>query len=160
MRFRPDGADRRRLEALQRWANVLDAAFRIPGTSIRFGLDALIGLVPGAGDAVAAVFSAVIVLQAARMGLPRVIITRMLLNSLLDLLVGAVPLAGDLFDMGWKANLRNVTLLDRYVREGRRTPSSADYLFVMLVIVLLLAAAAVPVVAVWLVLEYLGRGLI
>ena len=154
----PGSAERRRVEALQRWAGILDAAFRIPGTQIRFGLDALIGLVPGAGDAVAGLFSVAIVLQAARMGLPRVVIARMVLNSLLDLLVGAIPLIGDLFDVAWKANLRNVTLLDRHVREGRPA-SRADYLFVTLVVAVLLAAAALPLVALALLLVYLDRPL-
>ncbi|RPJ77263.1 MAG: DUF4112 domain-containing protein [Acidobacteria bacterium] len=155
----PGSAERRRVEALQRWAGILDSAFRIPGTQIRFGLDALIGLVPGAGDAVAGLFSVAIVLQAARMHLPRIVIARMVLNSLLDLFVGAIPLVGDLFDVAWKANLRNVTLLDRHVREGRRTASGADYLFVTLVVVVLLAAAALPLLAVALLLTYLGRPL-
>jgi hypothetical protein len=152
-------ADRRRVEALQRWAGVLDAAFRIPGTQIRFGLDALIGLVPGAGDAVAGLFSIAIVLQAARMGLPRVVIARMVLNSLLDLLVGAIPLVGDLFDVAWKANLRNVTLLDRFVRQGDRAASRTDYVFVTVAVALLLAGAALPLVLVVLLLTYLGRPL-
>lgn len=153
-------SDRRRVEALQRWAGVLDAAFRIPGTGIRFGLDALIGLVPGAGDAVTGLFSVAIVLQAARMGLPRVVIARMVFNSLLDLLVGAIPFLGDIFDVAWKANLRNVTLLDRFVREGRRAPSRADYAFVAVVVVLLLTAAALPVIALALLLAYVGRPLL
>jgi len=154
----PGNAERRRVQALQRWAGILDAAFRIPGTQIRFGLDALIGLVPGAGDAVAGLFSVVIVLQAARMGLPRIVIARMVLNSLVDLLVGAIPVIGDLFDVAWKANLRNVTLLDRHVREGRPA-SRADYLFVTLVVAVLLAAAALPIVALALLLVYLDRPL-
>ena len=156
----PGTADRRRVEALQRWAGVLDAAFRIPGTQIRFGLDALIGLVPGAGDAVAGLFSVAIVLQAARMGLPRVVIARMVLNSLLDLLVGAVPVVGDLFDVAWKANLRNVTLLDRFVRQGERGASRTDYVFVTVAVALLLAGAALPIVLVALLLAYLGRPLL
>jgi len=156
----PGSTERRRVEALQRWAGVLDAAFRIPGTGIRFGLDALIGLVPGAGDAVAGLFSVAVVLQAARMGLPRVVIARMVLNSLVDLLVGAIPLVGDLFDVAWKANLRNVRMLDRFVREGERKPSRADYVFVTFVVGVLIAAAALPILALALLLAYLGRPLI
>ena len=155
----PASAELRRVEALQRWAGILDAAFRIPGTRIRFGLDALIGLVPGAGDAVSGLFAVAIVLQAARMGLPRIVIARMVLNSLMDLRVGAIPLVGDLFDVAWKANLRNVTLLDRHVREGRPA-SQADYLFVTLVVAVLLAAAALPIVALGLLLVYLDRPLL
>jgi hypothetical protein len=149
----------RDLALLERLAWLMDRSLAIPGTRIRFGLDALIGLVPGAGDAVAGLFSVAIVLQAARMGLPRVVIARMVLNSLVDLLVGAIPLAGDLFDVAWKANLRNVRMLDRFVREGERKPSRADYVFVTFVVGVLIAAAALPILALALLLAYLGRPL-
>ena len=147
-------ADRRRLEALQRWATLLDAAFGIPGTRIRFGLDALMGLVPGLGDALAGLFSAAIILQAARMGIPKVILVRMVFNALVDVLVGAIPLLGDLFDVGWKANLRNVRLLDRFVVQGQRTPTRGDYAFVAALLLVLAAAAALPIVVLVLLVRY------
>lgn len=147
-------AERRRLEALQRWATVLDAAFGIPGTRIRFGLDALIGLIPGAGDAVAALFSAAIILQAARMGIPRVVLIRMVFNALLDTFVGVIPFLGDLFDIGWKANLRNVRLLDRFAAQGQRQPTRGDYAFVAALLLALVAAAAVPLIVLGLVIAY------
>jgi hypothetical protein len=148
-------SERRRLEAFERWATLLDAAFGIPGTRIRFGLDALIGLVPGAGDAVAGLFSAAIIVQAARMGIPRVVLARMVFNALLDIVVGAVPFLGDLFDVGWKANLRNVRLLDRFVRQGQRTPTRGDYAFVGVLLTILAAATALPVVVLTLLIAYL-----
>jgi len=149
----------RRLEALRRWATLLDAAFGVPGTRIRFGIDALIGLVPGAGDAVAGIFSAAIVLQAARMGVPRVVQLRMVSNALLDLLVGAIPFLGDIFDVGWKANLRNVKLLDKFVRQGIRAPDAGDYLFVGVLVAVLLLAGAVPLALLFLLMRYGERPL-
>ncbi len=98
-------------------ARLLDSAVRIPGTNIRFGLDALIGLVPGLGDVSSAAMGGYIVLAAARMGVPRSVIGRMVLNLGVDTLVGAIPLLGDIFDVGFRANLRNSALLDRYINE-------------------------------------------
>jgi hypothetical protein len=147
-------ADRRRLEALQRWATLLDAAFGIPGTRIRFGLDALIGLVPGAGDAVAALFSAALIVQAARTGIPRVVLARMVFNTLVDTIVGAIPFLGDLFDVAWKANLRNVRLLDRFVRQGQHVPTAGDYAFVGGLLVVLALIAVTPVILLVLLISY------
>ena len=105
------------LERLRAMSRLLDSAFTIPGTQYRFGLDALIGLVPGLGDAVSAVFSGYIILQASRLGAPKSVVTRMIANVALDTLVGWVPILGDLFDVAWKSNLRNVALLESHVRQ-------------------------------------------
>jgi hypothetical protein len=96
------------VEHLRALSRLLDNAFVIPGTRYRFGLDALIGLVPGLGDAVSAVFSSYLVLQAARLGAPRSVVSRMIANIALDTLVGWVPILGDLFDVAWKSNVRNM----------------------------------------------------
>lgn len=96
-------------------ARLLDSALRIPGTNIRFGLDAVVGLIPGLGDAAGAALAAYFVLLAARIGAPAAVILRMLGNIAVDAIAGAVPVLGDLFDIGWKANLRNVALLERYL---------------------------------------------
>lgn len=110
------GTDRestlRRLRALA-WA--LDARWRIPGTRVRFGVDALIGLAPVVGDALMALTSLYIVYEAARLGAPDRVLARMLLNVLIEVVVGSVPVAGDLFDAAWKANLRNLELLERSI---------------------------------------------
>ena len=106
--------DARRVRSL---ARLLDTAVRIPGTGIRFGLDSLIGLVPGLGDLTGAALSGYIVLAAARLGVPPAVLTRMLLNLGLDTLVGTVPLLGDLFDLGFRANIRNADLLERHLAE-------------------------------------------
>ena len=97
-----------RIDAL---ATLLDTAFVVPGTGIRFGLDALIGLVPGIGDAITTLLSLYIVHEARALGAPRLLIGRMLANVALDGLVGVVPIAGDVFDVAWRANRRNIALL-------------------------------------------------
>ena len=107
-----------RLDAL---ASLLDTAFLVPGTNIRFGIDALIGLIPGIGDAVTTVMSLYIVREARELGAPRHLIARMLVNVALDSVVGAVPLLGDAFDVMWRANRRNMALLQNHLaREARR----------------------------------------
>ena len=105
----PSRAERiARLDAL---ATLLDTAFVVPGTEIRFGLDALIGLVPGIGDAVTTAISLYIVNEARALGAPRLLVARMLANVALDGVVGAVPLVGDAFDVAFRANRRNMALL-------------------------------------------------
>jgi hypothetical protein len=102
-----------RLDAL---ATLLDTAILIPGTNIRFGLDALIGLVPGIGDVITTALSLYIVHEARMLGAPGLIIARMLGNVALDGVVGAVPLLGDAFDVLWRANKRNMRLLQEWIR--------------------------------------------
>jgi hypothetical protein len=145
------------LDALRRWAVLLDSAFRIPGTRIRFGLDAIIGLIPGIGDISTPAFAGLLLLQAVRMRLPIVIQARMVLNAALDMLLGLVPILGDLVDVGWKANLRNLALLERHARPGV-APARGDYVFVWICLALLALIAITPVVLiVWLLSQ---RGLI
>jgi len=102
----------------------MDTAFLIPGTQIRFGLDALIGLVPGIGDAVTTLISLYIVSEARALGAPPLLIARMIANVALDGFVGAIPLAGDAFDVAFRANRRNMKLLRDYLDkvEGRGAP--------------------------------------
>jgi hypothetical protein len=105
-----------RLEAL---AAMLDTAFIVPGTNIRFGVDALIGLVPGIGDLITTGLSLYLVHEARQLGAPGHLIVRMLGNVALDGVVGAVPLVGDAFDVMWRSNRRNMALLRRWMqREG------------------------------------------
>jgi hypothetical protein len=104
------------LERLRTLARVLDSALRIPGTRYRFGLDALIGLVPGIGDAIGAIFSTLIIWQAARLGAPNATLVRMVANVGVDTLVGEIPLLGDLFDFGWKSNTMNLNLLEEHLQ--------------------------------------------
>jgi hypothetical protein len=104
-------------------ARLCDEAFEIPLLGVRIGLDALVGLVPGIGDLIMAAASAWIVVEAHRLGAPRRVQLAMVANIVIDFLVGAVPLAGDLFDVAWKANVRNVALVERWLtgRAARTT---------------------------------------
>jgi hypothetical protein len=120
---RPDDP---RTGGLRTLGYLLDEAIPIPGTGRRIGFDALIGLVPGVGDGISGVMSAYIVVQAARMGVPVPVLARMILNLGVDGVVGTVPLLGDLFDAGWKANTRNLALLRTELeRPGAARRSSA-----------------------------------
>jgi Domain of unknown function (DUF4112) len=106
-----------RIDAL---ATLLDTAFIVPGTNIRFGLDALIGLVPGVGDAITTLMSLYIVREARALGVPRVLIARMLANVAIDGVIGAIPLVGDVFDVAWRANRRNFVLLQKHLASEPR----------------------------------------
>jgi hypothetical protein len=147
----------RRLVVLGRAARWLDSAFRVPGTSRRIGVDPLVGLIPGWGDLVAPIFTAVLLWQARALGLPRLVQMRMIANAGLDALVGAVPLAGDLFDFVFKANQRNVALLERYARDRR--PSMGDRVFLAVLLLLLIGLAAVPIIMVAIVVTLVTRAI-
>ena len=136
------------LTALRKWAVLLDSAFQVPGTKLRFGLDPVVGLIPGAGDLVTGFFSVMILLHAVRLRVPKVVIARMMTNTGLDLLAGAVPLVGDLFDAGYKANLRNLMLLERHALPGI-SPTRSDYVFVAVCVGILIVLATIPVLIAW-----------
>jgi hypothetical protein len=138
-----------RVERLRTLTNLLDNAFRVPGTRYRVGLDALIGLVPGIGDAIGAVFSTYIVFQAARLGASQATLVRMLGNVALDTLVGEVPLLGDLFDAGWKANTRNLALLENHLQYPVSTSRSSRRVLLLIGLALLLLLAGVIALGVW-----------
>ena len=129
----------RRLDTL---GYVLDNSIPIPGTRRRFGLDAVIGLIPGVGDATGALMSAYIVVQAARLGAPASSLVRMLLNVGIEALVGAIPFAGDLFDAWFKANARNVTLLRSELGRPGSTRRSSTAVVVAVVIALIVILGA------------------
>jgi len=136
-------------ERLRRYSlvvNALDQLFRVPGTRWRFGLDAIIGLVPGAGDVATAAVGAYGLVVAFQCGVPASVQIRMLLNLLVDAAIGAIPLAGDLFDFVFKANVRNQRLLLAWLERPGRTRRSSS----LLLGVLLLALLALVVGAVWL----------
>lgn len=147
---------RQSLRRLQGISRLLDNAIAIPGIGYRVGLDPLIGLLPGAGDLTTGLMSIYIVFEAARFGVPAATLGRMGLNILVELLLGAVPMVGDLFDVVWKANARNVDLLERHIRNPR--PSRrADKLFALVLIVGLLALvigfATLSIFIVWQLLQ-------
>jgi Domain of unknown function (DUF4112) len=114
------GADEATVRRLERLAHWLDDRYRLPGTGIRVGLDGIIGLIPGIGDAASGLLSAYIIYEARRLGVPNSVLAGMLGNFAVDFVVGAVPVFGDIFDIGWKANRRNVRMLLRHLeRSGR-----------------------------------------
>jgi hypothetical protein len=133
--------DRSALERARSLARLLDSAARIPGTDIRIGLDPILGLVPGLGDVAGAAFAGYLVLVAARTGVSRGVLVRMLLNVAVDAFVGAVPVAGDLFDAAWRSNARNVALLERYLQDPRRVRTSSTALVATVLGSLALVAA-------------------
>ena len=136
----------REREQVRALARLLDTAIRVPGTNVRLGLDPILGLIPGAGDLAGGVLSAYMLLLAARAGASKAVLLRMLGNLGADSLVGTVPLLGDLFDVGFKANARNARLLEEHLERPRDT-ERASRLFVAGVVVaaLLLVVGAIAV---------------
>lgn len=137
------GADDAGVRLLARW---MDSVFTVPGTNIRFGLDSLIGLIPGAGDTVTSLVSLYILSAAHRNGASKATLLRMGFNVAVDLVVGAIPLLGDLFDVYFKSNQRNVALLERRLAatpvESRRFERGDRWFVWAIMAVLLLILAA------------------
>ena len=132
------------LDTLRRWAALLDNAFRVPGTGIRFGLDPILGLIPGIGDLATPVLAVLILVHGARVRVPKVVLARMVINAIIDFTVGAIPVVGDLFDFGWKSNAWNLALLERHARPGI-PPTRGDWVFVIFCVSLVVLAAIVPI---------------
>ncbi len=114
------------LHRLSRLADLLDTRFRVPGTNWRFGFDGIVGLIPGIGDTASALVSLYIVAEAWRLGVRKRTIARMLGNVALDSLIGAVPVAGDLFDIIWKSNAKNIRLAERDLQRPGQASSVAS----------------------------------
>ena len=145
-------------ETLQRLEILLDEAFRIPFTRIRFGIDGIIGLVPGLGDVLAGLLSLVIPIAAWIRGVPYITLLRMGVNVGVGVLVGSIPVLGDAFDIGWKPNRRNYLLLQRHLGEPRRH-TWKDWVFLALFACVLLVIFAIPIVVVIWLLVWLNRHL-
>jgi hypothetical protein len=137
-------------QRLKRLAWLLDSSIPIPGTRLSFGIDALIGLVPFLGDLVGVLLSSTILVEAARIGASRSVLARMALNVAVEGLAGLVPLAGDVFDAAWKANQRNVRLLDQWLDQPRRAERSSFLLVAGIV------AGLATLVAICLLLSFLA----
>lgn len=120
-------------------ATLLDSSFSLPGTSIRIGLDPLLGLIPGFGDTLAGLLGASLLFLGAQLGLPRIVLARMSLNVFLNATIGAIPGIGDLFSFWFKSNMKNLALIERYTTEPRRESTTADWIFVIGMILLMLA---------------------
>ncbi|MDP9192579.1 MAG: DUF4112 domain-containing protein [Acidobacteriota bacterium] len=143
----PDSALPKDLVALRRFAFLMDQAFSVPGTRMRLGADALLGLIPGIGDVIGALLSSWIIAGALRHRVPPLVIGRMVLNVAVDLIFGAIPLAGDLFDFLFEENMMNMRLLEKH-RDRRRPPRSASQIALVLgAIVTFLVLLAIGLVA-------------
>lgn len=141
-----------RIKRVRVLAKLLDNSISIPGTGWRFGLDAIIGLVPVVGDLIGAILSGYIVLEAARAEVPAFTLARMLANVGIDALVGSVPAVGDIFDAAWKANIKNVSLLENHLvaggtvsREKKRKATGAIVLAVIVLLLILVAGLALSI---------------
>lgn len=137
---------------LDRTANLLDNRFRIPGTKIRFGLDFIIGLIPYVGDMIGLAISGLLLLVMARNGASGMVALKMVGNILLDAAVGVFPFIGDLFDLGYKANRRNVNLLQQHYREGKHQGSA--FWVILLVLLAMAGAFFLMMYVVWQVLSW------
>lgn len=145
------------LEPLFRWlALIMDNLLRVPGTKLRFGLDPIIGLLPGIGDVTSAIISAVAFVHAARCGVPKILLARLAMNILINELVGIIPGLGDAFSFWFKSNLRNYELLRRYSAAPARSRRS-DWIFVIAVLGLLFAIVCAGLIVTVLVLEAIVR---
>jgi hypothetical protein len=142
---------------LETFAHWLDSVFEIPGIRLQFGIDALLGLLPGLGDTASALASIYILQAATKFGVPRITLARMTLNIGIDLLVGAIPIVGDLFDLYWKANRKNVELLRRHFKANPMTERKfkrSDGLFVVGMIGLIVALLVASVTAAYYLLSW------
>ncbi len=128
-------------------AEFLDNKFRIPGTNIRFGIDALIGLFPYVGDVLTFLFSGFLVIVMARYGISGKLVLKMLGNIWFDGMFGTVPIIGDIFDLRYKANLKNVNLVKEYIAEGKHKGSAWG--IILLVLFLLLLMIALSIFVIW-----------
>jgi hypothetical protein len=135
---------------------LLDSSIPLPGTRFRIGLDPLLGLVPGLGDALGAVLAAYLIREAARLGASRSVLMRMAFNVAVDALFGVVPVAGNVFDAVWKANRRNLALLERHLADPRRTAASSTLFVALIAFALLLFSLGVIVLG-FLVMRALWR---
>jgi|SRR5829696_5021186 len=120
-------------EGLENLSHYLDGLFRVPGTGWRFGLDALIGLIPNVGDTLTSFGSFYILLAGVRYGVPKITLLRMAFNIGLDYVVGTIPFIGDAFDFVWKSNKQNMDLI-RTRATGKNVGTTSDYIFVIAII--------------------------
>jgi hypothetical protein len=106
------------LRRIRKLSTLLDTAFTIPGTSFKIGLDPLIGLLPGGGDLITTILSAYLLIEAHKLGVPSSLMLRMIANVIIDALIGAIPVLGDIFDFAWRSNTRNLKLLEDFLRQS------------------------------------------
>ncbi len=137
------GSNNPQLRHLEALAKLMDNQFKIPGTNIRFGLDAIIGLIPGAGDLSTFGISGFMLFIMVKNGASGFVLARMILNVLIDTLIGAIPFIGDLFDIGFKSNTRNIRLMQEHYLEGRHKGSAVKVILPVMILFIVLFAAVV-----------------
>jgi hypothetical protein len=142
-------------ENLDILSHVLDDFIKVPGTSIRFGLDGIMGVVPGIGDILGGIASCIIIIAAWIRGVPYVTVTRMVANVAIEVVVGSIPILGDAFDIAWRANRRNYALLTGSLYEPRKH-TIQSWIFLIVLAIVLMALAVVPMLLV----AWLANGLI
>ncbi len=145
-----------RVERLRQVARVWDELVPLPFLNRRIGVDALVGLLPGIGDVIGALVAGWGLVEAARLRAPTSVLLRMLYNIGLDALVGAIPLLGDLFDVGWKAQSRNVALLERWLGDPERARRRSTAVLVAVVVGLVAVLVAATWLALWFITRLLG----
>ena len=138
---------------LERFSKLLDSEFRLPGTNFRFGLDPILGMVPGWGDTVTYVMSALLILSMMQKGASGKLVMKMIGNAAIDMLVGSIPVLGSIFDFAYKANDRNLRLFREYHDEGKHKGTGLGYLLLIIGVLLALLLVSVVIAAtvvVWL----------
>ena len=146
----------RRVGNIRTLARVLDSAVRIPGTQITIGADSVFGLIPVVGDIAGGALSGYIVLASARLGAPASTLARMVINIAIDTIVGSVPVLGDMFDVGWRANIKNVELLESHLGGSVRVRRANRLVVAGIVVALILLAVGAGFVGVE-VIRFLAR---
>jgi hypothetical protein len=148
---------RQGLEPLFKWlALIMDEVIRVPGTNFRFGLDPLLGLIPGIGDTSSALVSGIALIQAVRLGVPKVLLARMAMNILVNEVIGVIPVVGDAFSFWFKSNARNYDILKHH-RLGSSPARASDWLFVVGILIALVLIVGLGIAVSFLVLGALVR---
>lgn len=130
----------RAIRNLDSLARLMDSRFNIPGSKIRFGMDSVIGLIPGVGDIISFLISGYILSTAAKLGASNYVMARMTLNAGLDAIIGSIPILGDIFDIGFRANQRNIRLLQQHYKEGRHRGSATKVIIPVVIVLLAMLA--------------------
>ena len=144
--------NQRKLKSLDKLAWLLDSSIKIPGTNRTIGLDGIIGLIPGIGDAFAGMLSGYIVIKALLMGLPIFVIGQMVVNMVIEGVVGVIPFFGDIFDFIFKSNRRNVRLMQNYLEDPKETAERSASSVIAFLVVLFF----VFLITIWLIFKTLG----
>lgn len=138
-----DFSNNRRLRYLEALAKLMDSQFNVPGTTFRFGLDPIMGLIPGVGDFSTFAISAFMIFVMAKNGASGFVLARMILNVLIDTIIGAIPLVGDLFDFAYKSNTKNIKLMREYYVEGRHRGGAWKVVVPVLILFMLIFAGLI-----------------